>query len=143
MTMPTRPAGLALALVAWITLLPPPAAPAVGPFSVTHVSEALVRAYNSEDAAAFHQLLAPSLQAKVTVEALQRALRLCRVLTYDIARISTPVWGGRRHGYFAVYAETKVFEMHLEIDDQEKIIHWLITDDLAADRQQCRISHLD
>lgn len=138
-----RPGAAALGLAAWLALPSPPAASAVGPFSVTHVSEALVRAYNSEDAAALHQLLAPSLQAKVTVEAVRTALRLCRVLTYDIARISTPVWGGRRHGYFAVYAETKVFEMHLEIDDDEKIIHWMITDDLAADRQQCRISHLD
>jgi len=33
--------------------------------------------------------------------------------------------------------------MHLEIDVDEKIIHWMITDDLAADPQQCRISYLD
>jgi len=33
--------------------------------------------------------------------------------------------------------------MHLEIDDDEKIIHWMITDDLALERQQCRVSYLD
>lgn len=127
-------AGVSLAL---------PAASAVGPHSVTNVSQELVRAYNREDASALHHLLAPSLKAKYTVEALRTALRLCRVLTYDVFRISTPVWGGRRHGYFALYAETEVFEMHLEIDDDEKIIHWMITDDLASDRQQCRVSYLD
>jgi len=115
----------------------------VGPFSLTNVSQELVRAYNREDAPALHELLAPSLKAKVTVEAVRGTLRLCRVLTYNIYRISTPVWGGRRYGYFAVYPETKVFEMHLEIDDDEKIVHWVITDDLEANPQQCRISYLD
>lgn len=115
----------------------------VGPFAVTNVSQELVRAYNREDAAAFYELLAPSLKSKYTLEAVRTTLRLCRVLTYDIFRISTPVWGGRRHGYFAVYAEPKVFEMHIEIDDKERIIHWTITDDLAAEHQQCRISYLD
>jgi hypothetical protein len=124
--------------------LAPPAAPSeVGPHSVTDVSQELVRAYNREDATALHRLLAPSLKARYTVEALRTALTLCRVLTYDIHRISTPVWSGRRHGYFAVYAETKVFEMHLEIDDDEKVIHWMITDELALDHQQCRVSYLD
>ena len=120
-----------------------PAVSAVGPYSVTQVSQELVRAYNREDASALHELLAPSLKAKYPVEALRTALRLCRVLTYDIDRISTPVWGERHYGYFAVYGETKLFEMHMEIDDDEKIIHWMITDDLASDHQQCRVSYLD
>ncbi len=132
----------ALALVLGATVAAPALAE-VGPFGVINVSQNIVRAYNSEDAAALHDLLAPSLKAKHTVETVRTALRLCRVLTYDIDRISTPVWGGRRHGYFAVYAEPKVFEMHLEIDHDEKIIHWMITDDLAAEPQQCRISYLD
>lgn len=131
----------AIALMVGAGAAPPP--PEVGPFAVTHVSEALVRAYNDDDAAALHELLAPSLKAKVTVEAVRTTLRLCRVLTHTIFRISTPVWGGRRHGYFVVYAEPKMFEMHLEIDHDEKIIHWMITDDLAAEPQQCRISYLD
>jgi hypothetical protein len=120
-----------------------PALAEVGPFAVTNVSRELVRAYNREDAQALHRLLAPSLKARYTVEAVRTTLRLCRVLFYDIDRISTPVWGGRRHGYFAVHAEPGVFEMHLEIDADEKIIHFMITDDLAAEPQQCRISYLD
>ena len=120
-----------------------PALAEVGPFGVINVSQSIVRAYNGEDATALHELLAPSLKARYTVESLRTVLRLCRVLTYDIDRISTPVWGGRRHGYFAVYAEPKIFEMHLEIDHDQKIIHWMITDDLAAEPQQCRISHFD
>ncbi len=51
--------------------------------------------------------------------------------------------GARHFGFFAVYAETKPFEMILEIDDDEKIIHVVITDDVAAEEQQCRISYLD
>jgi hypothetical protein len=33
--------------------------------------------------------------------------------------------------------------MHLEIDDDEKVIHWMIKDELALDHQQCRVSYLD
>ncbi len=120
-----------------------PALAEVGPFGVINVSQNIVRAYNSEDATALHDLLAPALKTRYTVGSLRTVLRLCRVLTYDIDRISTPVWGGRRHGYFAVYAEPKIFEMHLEIDHDQRIIHWMITDDLAAEPQQCRISYLD
>jgi hypothetical protein len=119
------------------------AAAAVGPHSVTNVSQALVQAYNAEDAAGLHRLLAPALQAKYSVEALRTALVLCRVLTSEIFRISTPVWGARHFGFFAVYAETKPFEMILEIDDDEKIIHWVITDNVNAREQQCRLSHMD
>lgn len=137
---PLRSAAIALAMGAGFA---PLALAEVGPFAVNNVSEELVRAYNRDDAVALHDLLAPSLKAKYTLEAVRTTLKLCRVLTYDIFRISTPVWGGRRHGYFAVYAEPKVFEMHLEIDDEEKIMHWMITDDLASDDQQCRISYLD
>jgi sporulation-control protein spo0M len=53
------------------------------------------------------------------------------------------VWGARQFGFFAVYAETKTFEMILEIDAQERIIHWLLTESLASDEQQCRVTYLD
>ena len=118
-----------------------PALPAVGPHSLTHVSQELIRFYNAGDAAALHQLLAPPLQQKYTVEDVRTALVLCRVLTSEIFRISTPVWGARRFGYFAVYAETKRFEMILEINEDERIIHWVITDDVEANEQQCLITH--
>ena len=118
-------------------------AAAVGPHSVTNVSQEFVRAYNAEDTEALHSLLAFSLQAKYPVEALRTSLTLCRVLTSEIFRISTPVWGARNFGFFAVHAETKPFEMILEIDDNEKIIHLVITDNLAAKEQQCQISYLD
>ncbi len=68
---------------------------------------------------------------------------LCRVLTSEIFRISTPVWGARHFGYFAVYAETKPFEMILEIDDDERIIHWVVTDDVQAKEQQCILTYRD
>lgn len=118
-----------------------PSASAVGPHAVTDVSLEFVRAYNAEDPEALHRLLAPALQAKYPVQDLRWALTLCRVLTSEIFRISTPVWGARRFGFFAVYAETGPFEMILEIDDDERIIHLVITDDLAAQDQQCQISH--
>ena len=137
-----RRLGCAAAVFAALGLTSP-AAPAVGPHSVINVSEALVRAYNREDADALHAMLAPSLKAKHTVEALSAPQRLCRGLTHENFRLSTPRWGGRRDGEFAGYAETKPFEMHIEIDDDEKIIHWMITDDLASEPQQCRVSYLD
>ena len=115
-------------------------AAAVGPHSVTDVSQAFVRAYNAEDAAGLRGLLAPALQARYSVEDLRWSLTLCRVLTSEIFRISTPVWGARHFGFFAVYAETKVFEMILEIDEDERIIYLVITDDLAAKDQQCELS---
>lgn len=120
-----------------------PARAVPGPHAVTDVSQALVRAYNAEDAAGLHALLAPALQARYGIEALQRALLLCRVLTSEIFRISTPVWGARHFGYFAVYAETKPFEMILEIDDDGRIVHWVITDDVQATEQQCQLTHRD
>ncbi len=110
---------------------------------MTNVSQAFVRAYNAEDAEAVHRLLAPSLQGRYPVEALRTALTLCRVLTSEIFRISTPVWGARHFGYFAVYAETKPFEMILEIDDDERIIHWVVTDDVQAKEQQCILTYRD
>ncbi|HEX2552602.1 MAG TPA: hypothetical protein VHL98_02800 [Microvirga sp.] len=118
-----------------------PAHAVPGPHAVTDVSQALVRAYNAQDPAALHALLAPALQARYGLEALERALLLCRVLTSEIFRISTPVWGARHFGYFAVYAETKPFEMILEIDDDARIIHWVITDDVQAKAQQCQLSY--
>ncbi len=116
---------------------------AVGPHALTAKSEALVRAYNAADISELHRLLAPALQAKYPPEALEHALMLCRVLTGGIFRLSTPVWGARQYGFFAVYAESKTFEMVLEIDAEERIIHWLLTDDLASNDQQCRLSYLD
>jgi hypothetical protein len=79
------------------------------------------------------------VQARYTPEAVRRALTLCRVLTGDIFRLSTPSWGARHYGFFGVYAETGVFDMVLEIDPAEKIIHWVISDNVTAREQQCRI----
>ena len=129
----------AWALAAALALGSAPRAEIPGPFAITDISEALTRAYNDEDAPALHGLLAPALQARYTPEAVRRALTLCRVLTGDIFRISTPSWGARHYGFFGVYAKTGVFDMVLEIDPAEKIIHWVITDNVTAREQQCRI----
>jgi hypothetical protein len=53
---------------------------------------------------------------------------------------SVPLWEARNYGFFAVYAETAVLEMVLEIGLDEKIVHWVITEDVTAAEQQCRIS---
>lgn len=129
------------ALAAALALAPPSAgrAESPSPFAITDISEALTRAYNEEDAHGLYGLLAPSLQARYTPDAVRRALTLCRVLTGDIFRLSTPSWGARHYGFFGVYAETGVFDMVLEIDPAEKIIHWVISDNVTAREQQCRI----
>lgn len=129
------------AVAAALALAPPSASSAEipSPFAITDISEALTRAYNDEDTPALHGLLAPAVQARYTPEAVRRALTLCRVLTGDIFRLSTPSWGARHYGFFGVYAETGVFDMVLEIDPAEKIIHWVISDNVTAREQQCRI----
>lgn len=111
----------AWALAAALALAPPSAgrAESPSPFAITDISEALTRAYNEEDAHGLYGLLAPSLQARYTPDAVRRALTLCRVLTGDLFRLSTPSWGARHYGFFGVYAETGVFDMVLEIDPAE------------------------
>jgi len=125
----------ALILAPWSA----PAAEIPSPFAVTNVSEALTRAYNEQDVAALHRLLTPELQARHTPESLRMALALCRVLTGEILRLSTPSWGTRSYGFFGVYAETGVFDMVLEIDQAERVVHLVIADDVTAREQQCRI----
>ena len=131
----------ALSLAGALALALPSAARAESPspFAITDISEALTRAYNEEDAHGLYGLLAASLQARYTPDAVRRALTLCRVLTGDIFRLSTPSWGARHYGFFGVYAETGVFDMVLEIDPAEKIIHWVISDNVTTREQQCRI----
>jgi hypothetical protein len=118
----------------------PAAGQTLGPFAVTNVSEALVRAYNRDDVTALHDMLAPGLRARYSPDELAAVLTRCRVLTRDILRLSTPTGGARHYGFLAVYAETGPFEMGLEIDGAEKIRHWVITDDVTAPDQPCRLS---
>jgi hypothetical protein len=125
----------ALALTPWST----PRGETLGPLAVTNISEALTRAYNDENAAALHGLLALALQARYTPDDIRKALTLCRVLTGDIFRLSTPSWGTRSYGFFGLYAETGVFDMVLEIDPAEKIVYWVVSDDVTAKEQQCRL----
>jgi hypothetical protein len=110
--------------------------------SMSNISQELLRIYNAEDALALHGLLAPSLQAKYPVERLRTVLTHCRVLTHDIFRLSTPSWGARSFGFFAVYTETSIFEMVLELDESEKIVHWVITDNVTSSSQQCTVDNL-
>jgi hypothetical protein len=110
--------------------------------SMSNISQELLRIYNAEDALALHGLLAPSLQAKYPVERLRTVLKHCRVLTHDIFRLSTPSWGARSFGFFAVYTETSIFEMVLELDESEKIVHWVITDNVTSSSQQCTVDNL-
>ena len=114
----------------------------VGPHAVINVSQDLLRVYNAKDAASLRELLSSSLQAKYSVEDLRMTLARCHGLTHEIDRFSLPSWGARRYGFFGVYAENAVLEMVLEIDEAEKIVHWVITDDITAKHQQCSLSSL-
>ncbi len=67
----------------------------------------------------------------------------CRVLTHEIWRVSLPKWGSRNHGFFGLYTETGILQLMLEIDEDRRIKHLVITDDMDAAHQQCRISHLE
>lgn len=132
---------LHLAVATIITMAPAWAARAepLTAFSVINVSEALTRAYNDRDAVALHRLLAPALQARYTPEMLRTSLSLCRVLTGEIFRLSTPSWGTRSYGFFGVYAETGVFDMVLEIDETERVVYWTISDEVTSREQQCQV----
>ncbi|WP_262268669.1 MULTISPECIES: hypothetical protein [Microvirga] len=121
-------------------VLPVPALSEVGPHALLNVSEELLRAYRAEDAQAFRELLSPPLQVKYPVERLHQILAQCRALTHEIDRFSIPSWGGRRYGFFGVYAELAVLEMILEIDESGRIIHWVITDDVTSGHQPCAVS---
>ncbi|WP_230533233.1 hypothetical protein [Microvirga roseola] len=121
-------------------------APAVsepGPHAVINAAEALLRAYKAEDPDAFRQLLAPSLQDRYSGDDLRGILARCRALTYEIDRFSIPSWGTRYFGFFGVYAEMAVLEMILEIDDSERIVHWVITNDVNAGDQPCRVGETE
>ena len=112
----------------------------LGPHDLLNVSEALLRAYNARDAAAVRGLLAPSLQARHSVEDIVLLLGRCRGMTHDIERLSIPSWGARHYGFFGVYGETLVLDMVLEIDENAKIVHWVITDDVTSKEQQCVVT---
>ena len=116
-----------------------PARAELDPHSLTDAADRLLPIYNAADAPALHAILAPALRDKYTVDALRDALRRCRVLTHDIFRFSTPSYGGRHYGFFAVYAEASTFEMILEIDEDERLLHFVITDDVTAADQQCAL----
>jgi hypothetical protein len=133
---------LRLAPVLASLLLTDMAAAQPGAHAVINVSQNLLRVYNARDAAAFRELLAPSLQAQYTLEDLRATLSRCHGLTHEIDRFSLPSWGSRRFGFFGVYAENSVFEMVLEIDEDEKIIHWVITDNVTGKYQQCSVSRV-
>src|SRR5687768_15631226 len=79
-------------------LLTSAAAAQVGPHAVINVSQNLLRVCNARDAAALRDLLAPSLQAKYSVEDLQLTLARCHGLTHEVERFSLPSWGARRYG---------------------------------------------
>lgn len=110
-----------------------------GPHAVTDLSRRLVQIYNDGDAAALHGLLAPALKAKYTPQDLAAVLGRCRALTGRVGRLSLPSYGQRHYGFFAVYAEAAVFEMILEIDPEERLFHWVVTDDVTAKDQICQI----
>lgn len=114
--------------------------PNLGPHDLLNVSEALLQAYNARDASAFRELLAPPLQDRHSAEEIALLLARCRGMTHEIERFSIPSWGQRHYGFFGVYAETLVLEMVLEIDENAKIVHWVITDDVTARDQQCAVT---
>jgi hypothetical protein len=115
----------------------------ISAYSLPRIRDALLKAYNGQDAGALHAMLSMALQNRYSSEKLSSSLTMCRVLTHTILRTQGPVWGNRWHGWFAVEAEAGEFQMILEIDRHEKIIHLMITDDLDARRQQCWISYID
>lgn len=103
------------------------------------VTEYLLQIYRTGDATRLHRLLAPELHVRYTPEALSSILTECRMLVGEIIRISPPVMGTRYFGYSAVHAEQSTFDMILEIDNEERILFWMISSDVIAQNQPCKI----
>jgi hypothetical protein len=102
----------------------------------------LTRIYNERDAPALHALLAPELRETHPPERIAGVLALCRALTHDILRLHAPTFpsmNARHAGFFAVEAETGLFELAIEVDPGSRIVHVLLFDDPAAPDQPCRI----
>jgi hypothetical protein len=103
------------------------------------VTEQLLAIYRNQDAGNFHRLLAPELGAKYTPEMLTGILEQCWDLTGEIIRISPPVLGTRYFGYSAAYAAKSTLDMILEIDNNERVLFWMISADVTAQDQRCRV----
>jgi hypothetical protein len=137
--------GLVLACIAPSTM-PTSAQTApssTSPYSLGRILPAFLAAYNSGDANRLRPMLSDRLQTKYPASRLDEALGLCRVVTHDIIRIGGRAWGNRWHGLYHLDGEGGPLQMIFEIDNHERIIHMMITDDLDAKRQQCWISHLE
>jgi hypothetical protein len=119
------------------------AAAELGPHDLVDLSRDLVTILNRGDHGALAERLTPALREKYPPDVLRAELVECRVLTHEIFRLSLPSWGARHFGFFGVYAETGQFQLVLEIDQDRKIRHLVITDDMTAGDQQCRIGALD
>jgi hypothetical protein len=107
------------ALVCAAIVLASPAREAAGEVTrstLGEVSQAIVAAYNRDDAAALHAMLAPDLRRTWPTEQLARRLADCRRRLGGLERISPPVMGTRTYGFIAAYFETTGRDMFLEID---------------------------
>lgn len=102
----------------------------------------LTRIYNEHDVAALQALLAPDLRELYPPDRLAGVLALCRALTHDIQRLGPPTFpsmNARHYGFLAAEAETGAFDLVIEIDPASRIVHLVLSDDLASPVQQCRI----
>lgn len=102
----------------------------------------LTRIYNERDVAALQALLAPDLRDLYPPARLAEVLALCRALTHDIQRLGPPTFpsmNARHYGFLAAEAETGMFDLVIEIDPDSRIVHLVLSDDLASPVQQCRI----
>jgi len=107
------------------------------------VTERLLHIYQTGDAAGVYGFLAPPLQAKYTVEMLATILTRCRELAGTIERVSPPVSGTRSFGYSAVYTNGSAYDMTLEVDNDEKVLFWMISSDVTAQNQRCKVHQLE
>lgn len=89
----------------------------------------LVAIYQASDADALHEMLAPGLQPAFPVPVLARWLTEARDMFGLLQRTSMPTYGSRTHGIFAAYFDRGPSDMYLEIDQQEKLVIWVLKAD--------------
>ncbi|WP_315828519.1 MULTISPECIES: hypothetical protein [unclassified Bradyrhizobium] len=107
-------------------------------------SQALMRAYNADDATAIQSMLSPKLAKVYDRPEIERVLSTCRSKVLPrIVRTSFPASGTRFYGFFAVYGEAHETSMILEIDAMNRIIFWAMADEVLDGDFRCALKKLD
>jgi hypothetical protein len=100
-------------------------------------SQELVEALNLTQVETISALLSKGGMEKANVAAF---IAECQsVLGARIHRISLPTSGTSTFAFFLAYTESGVWDMALELDEQDRVLFWAIADSLLEPKVSCSI----